>query len=535
MDNSRTETASPSPLETLRSGMPIVALATVAIAIIAVAVSLQQTALYRSSTQVFVATNALSSALGNVPLLSSDPDRVLSTQAAVARLPQVAKIASRRVDGEISPQDLLGESTVSANNGEDILTFEVEDSDPDNARRYADAYAAAYTEYRRRLDTRSLKDARREVRQQLERLQGPDVAGNVRNTVIANLLKQSQSLRTQELLQTANSSVGPPAGRGAKIQPKPVQAGFLGGVIGLILGICLVFVRDALNTRVRTSDEIQARMKDTPLLGRVPPPPKELDAENQVTVLEQPDSFQAEAYRMLATSIELVNLDRGAKSLMITSAVSAEGKSTTAANLAVTFARRGYTVVLLEADVRRPSLSKMLGLEDRAGLTDVVVGRADLDEALAKIPLPSGEGPSSNGSSGTEGRLEVLVGGPKPPSPGEFLKLRAVADVVKQLEERADLVLIDTPPVLHLSDVTTMMLNADIDAVIAAVRLGVARRQHTDELKRVLDSAPIVQLGFFVTDAGNSEQYGYRYGYYWNRGRRRAIASERSIFAGNKS
>lgn len=534
MDSAHTQTGSPASLETLRSGWPIIVVTTVLIAALALAASWQQSALYRSNAQVFVATNALNSALGNVPLLSTDPDRVLNTQAAVARLPEVARLGVARLEGDITVGELLGESTVTASTGEDILIFTVEDSDPERAAQFADAYAAAYTEYRRQLDTRSLRQARAELKKQIAQLgEGSAASQGPRGSVIANLLDQSQNLRTRELLQTSNSTLGPPAGKGAKVQPKPVQAAFLGGVIGLILGISLVFARDALNTRVRTSDEIQSRMGTTPLLGRIPPPPRSLDEANQISVLEESESFQAEAFRMLATSIELVNLDRGARSLMVTSAVSAEGKSTTAASVAVTFARRGYKVALVEADVRRPSLSKLLNLGDSPGLTDVVVRRAKLEDALVSVPLPGEELPSSNGAGAEAGKLEVLVGGPKPPSPGEFLKLRAVADVIKALEERADLVIIDTPPLLHLSDVTTMMLNADVDAVIIAVRLGVARRQHTDELKRILDTAPVIQLGFFVTDARDSEQHGYRYGYYWNR--RRAIVAERSIFAGTKS
>jgi Mrp family chromosome partitioning ATPase len=252
----------------------------------------------------------------------------------------------------------------------------------------------------------------------------------------------------------------------------------------------------------------------------VPPPPRHLEAEGKLAVLAEPDSDHAEHYRLLATNIELINLDRGAKSIVVTSPLSSDGKSVTSASLAVSFARRGYHVVLLEADVRRPTLGRLFDLGERAGLSDVALGRERLEDALAQVELPvvqkpSGRSdirPSTNGPAAVEGRLEILLSGPPPPSPPDFLGSQAVAKIVAELTDRADLILIDTPPILHLSDVPAMLLGAEIDALITGVRIGRTDRHSIDELKRVLDSSPVVKLGFFVTGVREAPGYARYYG-----------------------
>ncbi len=505
------------PLAILRRGIPLIAITALVAALVAYGLAQRQKALYQASANVFVATSTINAAVGNLPLLSTDPERVLATQAEVAQLPQVARLAAKKAGKGFTPGQLLGGATVTPSSGADSMNFTVTGPNPQRATRMVNAYAEGYVQYRRQLDTRALRQARASLQQQIVKLSS---AGSAGQSAINDLLTQSQGLRTKELLQTQNSVLGMPATGAGQIQPHPRQSAILGGVIGLILGVALVFARDALNTRVRTAKEIEARL-GIPLLGRIPKPPRRLAEANELAVLKEPHSSYSEAYRMLATSIEFSNVDRGAKSMMIVSAVRAEGKSTTTASLGVTFARRGYHVVIVEADVRRPTLAAMLHLERRLGLSDVVLGKAKLDEALVPVELPADQDPSTNGGGGGGGRpegqgtLEVLLSGPAPPSPPEFLKSDAVARIIAELSERADLVLIDTPPLLHLSDVTTMILNSEIDCVIAAVRLGVARRGTVDELKRVFSSAPVIKLGFFTAGAPSSETYGYayRYGY----------------------
>ena len=515
-------------LATLRRGAPLVLVTAAIVTLLAVALSLRQQSLYTATADVFISSqpNSNNNAVGALAFLSSDPERVLATQAAVARIPEVAALAVKHGPTGVSPSELLGSSTVTSDPNADVLSFSVTDPDPDMARRLANAYAGGFVAYRRQQDTSSLRQARSELDKRMADLRASGAGPS--DPTLGKLLQDSQRLRTRELLQQSNSSIGNPAAGAAKIQPRPVRDGFLGAFLGLALGIGLVFVRNALNTRVRSASEIEERL-GIPLLGRVPPPPKRLADANRLAVIEEPHSTQSEAYRMLATNIELINLDRGAKSFMVASAGRGEGKSTTAASLAVTFARRGLHVVLLEADLRRPVLGKMLLLDEGPGLTDVALGRADLEEALAATQLSNDQSMPTNGAGTAPGVLEVLEAGPAPPSPPEFLKSQAVAQIISRLSDRGDLLIIDTPPLLHVSDAMTMMLSAKVDCAIIAARIGTVRRQAIDEVKRSLDSAPVVKLGFFATGEHAHEEYTGGYGYYYySRGRTPGVREEPS-------
>jgi capsular exopolysaccharide synthesis family protein len=257
----------------------------------------------------------------------------------------------------------------------------------------------------------------------------------------------------------------------------------------------------------------------------------------RLAVIEEPHSSQSEAYRMLATNIELINLERGAKSFMVASAVRGEGKSTTAASLAFTFARRGLHVILLEADLRRPVLRKMLGVDEGPGLTDVALGQANLEQALARTQLSDDHTVPSNGAGSAAGVIELLEAGGAPSSPPEFLKSRAVAEIVSGLTQRGDLLIIDTPPLLHVSDAMTMLLSTQIDCVVVATRIGLVRRQAIDEIKRNLDGAPVVKLGFFATGEQAHEEYtgGYGYYYYSQAARTAPVGAQASAKGGSRA
>jgi succinoglycan biosynthesis transport protein ExoP len=504
-------------LSALRRGLPIVVITTVVVTALAIGLSLRQGALYEGTAEVFVTNGTVTTSIAGFPASIGDPERNLATQAAVASTLPVAQIAVKKagVPG-VSPSELLSESSVTPNSSADILDFSVTSGNADTARKLADGYVEGYKTYRTQQDLGKIRRARKGVEQQINDL---EASSHPDTQLLTNLQGQDQTLRTAELSTGGSVTVGGPAGA-SQTQPLPARNGFIGGILGIVLGIALVFVRDALNTRVRSTGEIEERL-GMPLLSRIPPPHKRHAEAHKLSTLEEPHTVPSEAYRMLATNIELLNLDRGASSIMISSPMHAEGKSTTAGNLAVSFARRGFKVVLLEADLRRPSLREFFGLESGPGLADVAVGGIELNDALVSVPLPveEGEGNTTNGAGSATGELELLVGGMKPPSPAEFLKTHAVADIVARLTERSDLLLIDTPPLLHVTDPMTMMLAANIDCLILGARLGVVRRQALAETKRLLDSAPIVKLGFFATGAATTEGYGgYGYGsYYYSR------------------
>ena len=260
-----------------------------------------------------------------------------------------------------------------------------------------------------------------------------------------------------------------------------------------------------------------------PLLARIPAPPRRLRRSGKVSMLADPASVQAEAFRVLRTNLEFVNLSHDAKVIEFTSAVEQEGKSTTAINTAVAFARSGKRVVLVDLDLRRPVIDRVFDLEDRPGITDVALGHADLDEAITSIALTDADpaAASGNGNPGLlDGVLEVVTSGPIPPNPGEFMSSARVGEILESLRERADLVLIDTAPLLRVGD--AMALSPRIDGIVVLARLNLLRRPMLHDLRRALDGSPAPKLGFVLTGAEGEAGYEYRR-YYRRRapGRRR--------------
>ena len=182
-----------------------------------------------------------------------------------------------------------------------------------------------------------------------------------------------------EALQTANATLLRPASGAAQIQPQVKRSAVLGIVLGLMLGIGLAFARDALDTRVRSADDVGDEL-GIPLLARLPAPRKKLRTTNTLVMMADPRGHQSEAFRMLRSNLEFVNLDRGARSILVTSALEKEGKSTTVSNLAVTLARAGKRVVLVDLDLRRPAVRQFFGIDAaHPGVTNVVLGQATLE------------------------------------------------------------------------------------------------------------------------------------------------------------
>jgi succinoglycan biosynthesis transport protein ExoP len=236
-------------------------------------------------------------------------------------------------------------------------------------------------------------------------------------------------------------------------------------------------------------------------------------------MLAQPKGANAEAFRMLRTNLAFALLEKAdERVILVTSAVEQEGKSTTAANLAIAEARAGHRVALVDLDLRRPYLDRFFGLTHAEGITDVALGTISLERALHRVDLVVGE-PITNGRAALpegngradSGSLDVLVAGPLPPDPGEFVGTKKLTEILARLRAAYDLVIVDTPPVLRVGDALT--LSAHADALLLITRVNVVRRPMLRELRRALDTTPAPKLGFVATGSGGGgDAVGYGYG-----------------------
>jgi succinoglycan biosynthesis transport protein ExoP len=338
-----------------------------------------------------------------------------------------------------------------------------------------------------------------------------------------------------EALRTSNASVVRSAQEADQVQPRPVRNAVLGLLLGLGLGIGVAFLWEALDTRVRSTDDVSDGL-GLPLLARLPEPPRRLRSEDRLVMLAEPDGVQAEAFRMLRTNLDFVRMERSARTIMVTSAVEQEGKSTTDANLAVALARAGKRVVLVDLDLRRPYVHRFFDLDGAWGVTQVALGQVSLDEALTQLSVAAAKpGRRSRWGHVTEldpengrgheqghGALLVLPAGPIPPNPGEFVGTHAVEEILTRLRAQADVVLVDAPPLLHVGDALT--LSAKVEGVIVVARVNVVRKRMLEEVRRLLATLPSEKLGFVLAGANAEEGYGYGSNYYRQSGERRKDA-----------
>ncbi len=377
------------------------------------------------------------------------------------------------------------------------------------------------SEYQERLDTEALTNALNEVRQQLVELQANGEEPGSLNYDAVERREQNLEAAVAAASQTRSTRVVSPAGEAPKVSPRPVRNGLIAFCLGLVLALVVVFLVDALDTRVRSVDTIRETL-GLRLLGRLSKPPSRLRKHHGLVMLADPTSTDAEQFRALRWSLDLANADHGARTIMITSAVDAEGKSTTVANLAVALARAGRRVVLVDADLTHPHLHRLFNLDQQPGLTEVELGETLLVEALRPIGLIEDSSGADDSSRRTEhaGSLEVLPAGTALQDPDELGFDKAVGSIIQRVQDQADIVLVDAPPVLGGHAIA---LSAHVDAVVVVARLKALRMSALEELGWMLEASPATKLGFVVTADDKSEGYGQHQRYGPSERRRAAV------------
>ena len=278
------------------------------------------------------------------------------------------------------------------------------------------------------------------------------------------------------------------------LAPKPVRDSILAGVLGLLVAVGLATGMEALDDTVKTRAELR-KATDLPVLGVIPTTPS-WDADTVSFQAVQPAA--AEAFRALRTSVQLLGVDRPIRTLQVSSAGSGEGKTTIVANLAVVLAQMGQRVVMVDADLRRPRLHEIFGLSNTTGVTSVLAGDVPVLEAVQPA------GPQDN--------LTLLASGPPPPNPSELLGSKKMAQLIFTLGDHFDLVIIDSPPVLAVTD--AIVITTWADATVLVCRAGRTKRKLLQTTLEVLRQAEAPLAGTVLIRAsadedGRSKYYAY--------------------------
>jgi non-specific protein-tyrosine kinase len=277
------------------------------------------------------------------------------------------------------------------------------------------------------------------------------------------------------------------------VSPRPALNITLGLLLGLALGIGVAVLRETLDSSVKSSEDLQ-KLTGSSALGVIA-----YDGQAQRNPLvSQVDSRtgRGEAFRTLRTNLRFVDVDNPPGAVVVTSSIASEGKSTTACNLAITLASAGVRVILVEADLRRPRVADYMGVEGAVGLTDVLIGRAQLDDVLQ--PWGSQQ-------------LSILTSGALPPNPSELLSSAQMNEIIGALRSRADIVLIDAPPLLPVTDAA--VLARECDGAIIVVRQGKTSREQVARALDALRSVDARVLGTVLNMAPTGKANGYGYGY----------------------
>lgn len=324
-------------------------------------------------------------------------------------------------------------------------------------------------------------------------------AADIANAVAVSFQDAVQNTLEQPAVEDAVSPVRITVTEPAEVPTAPTSPNvrllvILGGIIGLALGVAVAMLRTVLDNRIHTLHDIEA-LTERPVLGGIAYDPEA--TKRPLIVHADPRSPRAESFRSLRTNLQFLNLDAGPRIFVVSSAGPGEGKSTTTANLAIALAETGARVALVDGDLRLPRVADYMGIEGGAGLTDVLIGRMDMADALQKWGTTD---------------LYLLPSGQVPPNPSELLGSAAMDQVLASLGEYFDYVLIDAPPLLLVTDAA--VVGAKTRGVILAAASGKTRKQELSGAVRALETAGVGLLGIVVTMLPTKGPDSYGYGAY---------------------
>jgi capsular exopolysaccharide synthesis family protein len=371
-----------------------------------------------------------------------------------------------------------------------VVAISVDSTNPKLAARAANAYAEGYLHLQQKQATATIDGAILLLTERLNSIQSSiasaqGAAGGSPTFQIQGLQEEAVTLQneiTNDQLVAGESSadgqvVSAASVPTAPVKPKTLEYAVLAGLLGLVLGIGVAMLLEFFDDGVRTREDVARIVTNRPVLAMIPDVPDWRGGEARLVSRSEPSSDPAEAYRSLRTSIEFLSLDRSIRTLLVTSAGTAEGKTTTVANLAVVLAQAGRRVVAVCCDLRRPRLHEFFGMSNQVGFTSVLLGESSLQEALHGVAgLPN---------------LYVLPAGAVPPNPSELLSGARTEELLETIAANADIVIIDSPPILPVTDASVLASRCDAVVVVAAV--GVSTRNHLARAVEALEyiEAPI--------------------------------------------
>jgi len=446
-------------IRAIRKGWVLIVVLTLLGVAIAALISILNTPVYQSTSKVFVSVQSTGS-ISDLTQGGNFLQNQVKSYADVVGTPIVLQPVIDSLGLDISVDQLAQHISASSPSDTVIVEITVTDKDPESSARIANATATSF-----------------------ESAVGDLVPANAEGVAPVKVT----------VLQEAAVPSSPSS-------PNVPLYIVIGAFVGLVIGLAFAITRYVLDTRIRNEHDVEA-ITDAPVVGGIAYDVR--TPENPLVLRDDPRSPRAESFRTLRTNLQFIGVGDRARTFVLTSSIPGEGKSTTSANLAIAMALAGQQVVIVDADLRKPRLAEYLGVEGSVGLTDVLVGRAQPSDVIARWG---------------DTNLYVLPAGRIPPNPSELLGSTAMVNLIRSLEKSFDVVLFDAPPLLPVTDAAILATNAG--SALLMVAAGRAHKAQVRGAISALDNVGARVAGIVMTmlptrgpDSYGYERYGYSYGY----------------------
>jgi capsular exopolysaccharide synthesis family protein len=409
---------------------------------------------YQANVQIFVATTNDSANSAAQFQAAAFTQTQVATFAQIVGSPAVLDRVKKDLHLQIASGTLKDKISASAPTGQSIVNLHITDTSPDRAEQIANSTANAFV------------------------------------TVVEGYYadRSDPGANNPVRLYVTDPATAP----GSPSSPKPLLNISLGLLLGLLVGIGLAIARDILDNRIKDTEEL-SKAAGAPAMGVVVD--DATASRHPIATRAGTRNLRAENFRQLRANLQFANVDEHPRIIAITSSIPSEGKTMVAMNLASTLAEAGFTVCLVDADLRRPTVAKVMGLASPVGLTSVLINQIDLIEAL-----------QSAGSN-----LYVLSSGPTPPNPSEVLASSYVRDVVHSLLDKVDYVIIDTAPLLPVADGSEVAALADGTLLVARHKLTTDSQVKRAAASLARVDAKLVGVVLNRVPGRRNSEYGYTY------------------------
>ncbi len=483
------------------------------VAAIALASALVQTPVYASTASVLIKPSDNNNLLNPSSGAANDPTRELQTDIQV--------ITSEPIKQSVRAQ--LGSApkiTVVAHGQANVLDVTARSTDAPSAATIANTYANTFISFRQTEDLNAALAAESQLQARIADLQhqidglnsqirGADARSqaSVNATLgpqVDNLLQQQGTFKQQlsqiQVQAALNSGgaqlVSPATLANSPVSPRPARDLILAILAGLMLGVGAAFALEYFDDSVKSPEDLERALGGTPNVGLIPQVPGWKDRTQPVLVtVSDPTSPAAEAYRALRTSLQFVSLDRPLRTILVTSPSAGEGKTTILSNLGIALAQVGQRVIITCCDLRRPRLHEFFGLDNTVGFTSVLLGERPAYSALQKVR--------------GEPNMRILASGPLPANPSELLSTDRAVEVLAALEGESDIVLVDSPPILPVTDAA--VLTRVVDGVLLVVTVGSTTRKQIAQALEVLRQVDAPLIGTVLNNVSPEGSYSYVY------------------------